>query len=215
MPDKTAAERRRQEHIVIENTSNQYGPFDLPILGGSASAIERMEADGQRQVLESCDLPTEGSDDPEFLRLGFTFGEPHKDDPLFRPATLPKGWKRAGTDHSMHTKIVDELGRERVGVFYKAAFYDRQADMCLTTVSSYVSSLLYYGRTPVLDDEWANVEAVTEAARKEIARSQKTIALYERPDVAERAGAERAAEAIADARAEIAKAEALIAQVTS
>jgi hypothetical protein len=138
---------------VIENTSNQYGPFDLPILGGSASAIERMEADGQRQLLESCDLPTEGSDDPEFLRLGFTFGEPHKADPLFRPATLPKGWKRAGTDHSMHTNIVDELGRERVGVFYKAAFYDRRADMRLATVSSYVSSLLYYGGTPILDDE--------------------------------------------------------------
>lgn len=200
---------------MIENTSNQYGPFDLPILGGSASAIERMEADGQRQLLESCDLPTKGSDDPEFLRLGFTFGEPHKADPLFRPATLPKGWKRAGTDHSMHTKIVDELGRERVGVFYKAAFYDRRADMRLATVSSYVSSLLYYGGTPVLDGEWATVEAVIDAARGEIARERESLELWQRPDVAARQDKKYLDDRIAECRASIAKAEALIAQVTS
>ena len=199
---------------MIENTSNQYGPLDLPMFGGSPAAIERMEADGQRQLLESCDLPTKGSDDPEFLRLGFTFGEPHQHDPLFRPATLPKDWRRESTDHAMHTKIVDELGRERVGVFYKAAFYDRRADMRLTTVHSYVSSLLYYGGTPILDEEWATAEAVAEAARGEIARSRETIALYKEPDVAARSG-KYAAERIADARAEIAKAEALIAAVTS
>jgi hypothetical protein len=200
---------------VIENTSNQYGPFDLPMFGGSARAIERMEADGQRQLLESCDLPTEGSDDPEFLRLGFTFGDPHKDDPLFRPATLPKGWKRAGTDHAMHSNIVDELGRERVGVFYKAAFYDRCADMRLITVSSYVSSLLYYGGTPILDDEWATAEAVAEAARLEIAREKKSLERWQRPEVMAREGADYLADRIAECREDIRKAEALIAQVTS
>lgn len=173
---------------MIENTSNQYGPFDLPILGGSASAIERMEADGQRQLLESCDLPTKGSDDPEFLRLGFTFGEPHKADPL---------------------------GRERVGVFYKAAFYDRRADMRLATVSSYVSSLLYYGGTPVLDGEWATVEAVIDAARGEIARERESLELWQRPDVAARQDKKYLDDRIAECRASIAKAEALIAQVTS
>jgi len=201
---------------MIENTSGR-DPM-LHLLGamsdGPSGYIEGMEAAGQRQVLESCDLPTKGSDDPEFLRLGFTFGEPHQHDPLFRPATLPKGWRRESTDHAMHTTIVDEWGRERVGVFYKAAFYDRRADMHLNTVHGYVSSLLYYGGAPILDEEWATAEAVAEAARGEIARSRETIALYEQPDVAARSG-KYAAERIADARAEIVKAEALIAAVTS
>lgn len=200
---------------MIENTSQQYGPFDLPILGGSGSAIERMEAEGQRQLLESCDLPTEGSEDPEFLRLGFTFGEPHKEDPMFRPATLPQGWKREGTDHSMHTKIVDELGRERVSVFYKAAFYDRRADMHLNTVFGYVSWLLYYGSTPVLDDEWATAEAVVAAARGQIARENKSLALWQRPDVVARNDKKYLDERVAECRENIRKAEALIAQVSS
>lgn len=199
---------------MIENTSQQYGPLDLPMFGGSSAAIERMEAAGQQQLLESCDLPTKGSDDPEFLRLGFTFGDPRPNDPLFRPATLPEGWKREGTDRAMHTKILDALGRERVSVFYKAAFYDRRAHMHLNTVYGYVSSLLYHGGEPVLDDEWATAEAVTEAARGYIGREQETIELYSRPDVADRQP-DYAAKRLAEARAEIAKAEALIAQVQS
>lgn len=200
---------------MIDDTSKQYGPLDLPIFGGSSSAIERMEAEGQRQLLESCDLPTQGSDDPEFARLGFTFGEPHAHDPMFRPATLPEGWKREGTDHAMHSKILDELGRERVGVFYKAAFYDRRADMHLNTVYGYVSSLLYYGGTPVLDDEWATAEAVADAARGEIARERESLALWQRPDVVARNDRKYLDERIAECQENIRKAEALIAQVTS
>lgn len=199
---------------MIENTSQQYGPQDLPIFGGSSSAIERMEADGRRQLLASCDLPTNGSDDPEFLRLGFTFGEPHARDPLFRPATLPKGWTRAGTDHAMHSKILDELGRERVGVFYKAAFYDRRADMHLTTVFGYVSDSLWNDTDPILDAEWATVEAVTAAIGGYIAREKESLDLWQRPDVAARR-TEYAAQRVAEAQESIRKAEALLARVTS
>lgn len=199
---------------MIEDTSKSHTFADLPMFGGSSGAIEAMEARGQQQLLESTDLPTQGSDDPEFLRLGFTFGEPHKHDPLFRPATLPQGWKREGTDHSMHSNIVDQFGRKRVGVFYKAAFYDRRADMHLNTVFGYVSSLLYYGGEPILDDEWATAEAVVEAARGHITRQRESIELYSRPDVAQR-DPKYAKERIAEHNAEIAKAEAFIAAVKS
>jgi hypothetical protein len=203
---------------VIENTAKTTSELEgqailfLARAGVETGAIEAMEARGQQQLLNSCDLPTKGSDDPEFLRLGFTFGEPHPQDRMFRPATLPEGWTKAGTDHAMHSKILDQHGRERVGVFYKAAFYDRRADMHLTTVYGYISGLLYYGGTPVLDDEWATVEAVTEALRGHIKREQESIDLWSRPTSVE-SRPEYAAQRIAEAKAEIAKAEALIAEV--
>ena len=63
----------------------------------------------------------------------------------------------------MWSSVVDELGRERAAVFYKAAFYDRRAHMTLTSVESYLSSCLFNGTTPVLDDAWATLATVTEA----------------------------------------------------
>jgi hypothetical protein len=100
--------------------------------GGFTGAIERMEADGQRQLVTSDRLPiqTRGAD-AAFRALGFTFGDPDPNDQLFRPATLPAGWKREGSDHSMWSYIVDETGTQRVAIFYKAAFYDRNAFMYL------------------------------------------------------------------------------------
>jgi hypothetical protein len=59
--------------------------------------------------------------------MGITLGEPVASDPLFRHATLPKGWRKQPTDHAMWSKLVDAQGRERASIFYKAAFYDRSA----------------------------------------------------------------------------------------
>lgn len=42
---------------------------------------------------------------------------------------LPDGWKKVGTNHDMHSDLVDETGKVRASIFYKAAFYDRRADM--------------------------------------------------------------------------------------
>lgn len=94
-------------------------------------AIEASEARGQAQFVASQSLPTDVRDRKVFEALGFTFGKPFKDDPLFAPATLPAGWTKRGTSHDMHSEILDEKGRVRAGVFYKAAFYDRKADMSL------------------------------------------------------------------------------------
>ena len=103
--------------------------------GGPSSAIEHMEAAGQKQFVGSESIPTEirqpyGMEidvEAEMEKLGFELGPVFPDDKLFRSCKLPPGWKRAQTDHSMHSDIVDEYGRPRVGVFYKAAFYDRKA----------------------------------------------------------------------------------------
>jgi hypothetical protein len=112
----------------IENTTKAAAsnhPMRLP------GAIEASEARGQAQFVASQSLPSDVRDRKVFEALGFTFGEPYKDDPIFAPATLPAGWTKRGTDHDMHSEILDEKGRVRAGVFYKAAFYDRRADMSL------------------------------------------------------------------------------------
>lgn len=152
--------------MAIENTSNR--PGELHLLGilsdGNDGYIGGMEAAGQRELVASTSLPSQlmsGSDD-DFVKLGFTFGDPDPRDPLFRPATLPEGWRKQASDHNMWSYVVDQLGRRRVAVFYKAAFYDRRADMRLETVCSYARTLAYDGAMPVYDDTWCTREAFAE-----------------------------------------------------
>lgn len=103
------------------------GDFANAIIAATPGGIERQEKAGQQALVASTDMPKEMSPSREaFEKLGFKFGDDV--DELFVKATLPPGWTRAATDHSMHSDVLDEKGRKRVGVFYKAAFYDRRAD---------------------------------------------------------------------------------------
>lgn len=146
---------------------------------GMGGYVEGMEAVGQRQLVHSDRLPADAGDgDAAYLALGFTFGSVDPADRLFRPATLPQGWTRKPSDHSLWSYIVDELGRKRVSIFYKAAFYDRSAFMRLQTVSSYVSELLRDGGKPVLDDTWCTRDAVGEALTSIRARHEERLDLY-------------------------------------
>lgn len=161
----------------ILNTSDFYGkgPGAYLILaegmtnhGDPSRAIEEMEANGQAQLVNSDRLPTAARpNDAAFLAVGFTLGDPDPSDVLFRPATLPAGWRRRRTDHSMWSEIVDELGRKRAAIFYKAAFYDRRADMRLETPESYLRDALWHDREPVLDEVWLTRE-VADATLRDI-----------------------------------------------
>lgn len=132
--------------------------------GGQSGPIERQERDGQRQLVNSDRLPADVKGDrAEWGALGFTFGDPDPDDPMFMPATLPEGWKREGSDHAMWSYLVDQHGRQRVAIFYKAAFYDRRAFMRLESVGWYVTKHVEHGGPLVITDEWATPEAVTTA----------------------------------------------------
>lgn len=149
-----------------ENTSKRDPAIHLMgILSvGQGSYIEGLEAAGQRELIHSSALPSDMKPgEATFLSLGFTFGPVDKFDSMFRPATLPAGWRKEGSDHSMWSYIVDELGRRRVAIFYKAAFYDRSAFMRLVTVKSYVSDLLDEGAAPVYDETWCTPRAVYDA----------------------------------------------------
>jgi hypothetical protein len=58
------------------------------------------------------------------------FGEDADD--IFVTVKFPDGWEIKATDHSMWSDLLDDKGRKRGAIFYKAAFYDRSAHMNLT-----------------------------------------------------------------------------------
>lgn len=126
---------------MIRNTTKEVQDCPLGMLGaamggrGMSGAIEEQEAQGQRELLRSEVIPSDGSSKPEeqaaLEAMGFTLGEPVQGDAMFRKCTLPEGWKRVGSDHAMWSYIHDDKGRKRASVFYKAAFYDRSAHIGL------------------------------------------------------------------------------------
>lgn len=97
--------------------------------GSSNNAILGQEADGQRSFVGSDTLPTEiqGNGQEVLEAAGVKFLGIVEDDPLFQWVELPPGWKKVATGHSMWSDLVDDKGRHRAGIFYKAAFYDRAA----------------------------------------------------------------------------------------
>ena len=107
------------------------GDIANALVASTPGGIERQEAAGQRTLVESAMLPKEisGATREQLTALGFKFGADV--DELFVTCELPPGWTKRGTDHSMHSDLFDEQGRKRAGIFYKAAFYDRRADMSM------------------------------------------------------------------------------------
>ena len=99
-----------------------------------SDAILDQEASGQRSLVNSEQLPVDGSPgdrcseeyEEAWLGTGIEFG-PSVEGELFRNALLPDDWKLKATDHSMHSELLDDKGRVRASIFYKAAFYDRSA----------------------------------------------------------------------------------------
>lgn len=90
---------------------------------GTGEAIMRAEKSAQGQLCSSRDVPINGS--AILQALGFLLGD--KTDKIFRSATWPAGWTQEPTDHAMWSEIRDEHGRKRASVFFKGAFYDREA----------------------------------------------------------------------------------------
>jgi len=46
---------------------------------------------------------------------------------LFCTVEAPEGWEVVRTDHHLWTHLLDDLGRRRMTIFYKSAFYDTDA----------------------------------------------------------------------------------------
>ena len=100
-------------------------------LSGEKNVRENMEAEGQQEAVNRTMLakrmyPSRA----DWESLGFTFVD-IPDDNVLCHAELPEGWSIEATSHSMHINILDANGLKRGSMFYKAAFYDRNASMSL------------------------------------------------------------------------------------
>lgn len=111
----------------IRNTTAEilkHGTF----FDGLPGAIEASERAGQRDLERAEQFPAKMGDSREaFERMGLVFIGPTEGDPLFLDCRLPPGWRKRGTDHAMWSDLLDDKGRKRGSIFYKAAFYDRSA----------------------------------------------------------------------------------------
>jgi len=143
--------------------------------GGTEQAIVEQERSGQAQLIHSECLPTDlrGGDQAIFEALGIVFDGPVEEDPLFQYAHLPEGWTKRPGDYHTWSYVLDELGRRRVRVCYKAAFYDRRAHMNVVSVFGYVDHCVQSGSDIVTDNAWATPAAVLEAAREGAERYAK------------------------------------------
>lgn len=103
--------------------------FAHAIVGGTDAAIRYQEAHGQQALVNSAALPKR-CPRAELEQMGVVFGDDADD--LFVNVALPAGWRKQATDHSMWSNLLDDQGRKRGAIFYKAAFYDRNAFMDLS-----------------------------------------------------------------------------------
>jgi hypothetical protein len=195
--------------MTVENTGRRDPMLHLigAMSDGSSDYITNMEAAGQRQLVSSELIPTKAPD-AELTALGFTLGGPVDGDPLFRHATLPAGWTREGSSHAMWSYIVDQHGRRRVAIFYKAAYYDRKAAAHVETSVSYLRDVLYEGLDPVLDDEWLTREVAADVLRS-LAKQSRDEAAEAREFAAGRGDRGYWTKRAAECDAEVVKADAL------
>lgn len=113
------------------NNTSQNPRFDW-LFGGNPGAIEAQEAQGQKEFVESLQLPKKTNyphglnTTEQYHKMGIKVLVPTKKDDMFLGVQLPTGWKKQSTDHSMWNNLVDDKGRIRASIFYKAAFYDRE-----------------------------------------------------------------------------------------
>lgn len=118
-------------------------------LGGEdpTTYITDQERAGQGQLVHSDVLPVDAPWD-RLEALGFRPGPDVEGDPLFRQATLPEGWSRQGSSHAMWSHVVDERGVKRVAIFYKGAWYDRDARAHVERPGSAFATEAIYGDGP-------------------------------------------------------------------
>jgi hypothetical protein len=98
-------------------------------------AVVHQEARGQRELAGADVLPSRGSENPAWVKMGVVFGAKVPGDDLFRRVELPAGWKKVPTDHHLYSHLVDDRGRPRAQIMYKAASYDRDASVHVTRVT--------------------------------------------------------------------------------
>ncbi len=136
-------EKKAPGNSTMQVQDNPMGMLAEAMVCGGSEAILHQESQGQHSFVGSDTLPTDlgrhsDYDSKAILEAaGVKFPGVVEGDDMFQYVDLPQGWKKVATDHSMRSKLVDDKGRERAAIFYKAAFYDRSAHMSLSQRFSY------------------------------------------------------------------------------
>ena len=125
-----------EKNLRSPKNTSQISPEDIFFFFVEATqlgtpALLNQAAQEQRSLVNSDTLPTEmhGNAKETLEFAGVKFLDVVEGDDLFQYVELPQGWKKVATDDSKESKLVDEQGRKRAAIFYKAAFYDRYADL--------------------------------------------------------------------------------------
>ncbi len=133
------------------------GDMENFIAASTPGGIEAQEKRGQIEQSFAETLPNDLRDGrTEFERLGFVFGTPFDD--IFVNVKFPAGWRKKPTEHSMWSEIIDDNGRKRGSIFYKAAFYDRHAHAYLERRFSVVEDYGSEFRTVLIQDACGKVQ---------------------------------------------------------
>lgn len=144
-------DEEEKKNVPLKRTFETDGEMMLlgAMIGGPAFGIDSMQREGQKEMLYIDTLPVSGStpqkawdekgvqyiDDSQeklLIAMGFKLGPPVEgDEKFFRHATFPPGWTRKRTEHHMYTHVLDNKGRPRLQIGYKAAFYDRWSSLVI------------------------------------------------------------------------------------
>jgi hypothetical protein len=115
------------------------GDLESTIIATTPGGIERQEAQGQADMVRNCRLPKKlnGYDQKYTIQQAYekmgikVLGDA---DDIFYKVQLPEGWQlkpQEDSSNSYWSNLIDNKGRNRASIFYKAAFYDRSAHISL------------------------------------------------------------------------------------
>ena len=132
------SEKEEKKVLKVPHNTEQEAT-DHPIIPLVESMLEEkpgdsivaQEAAGQKSFVNSDTLPVEiGGNGKEVLEAaGVKFLGAVENDDLFQYVELPADWKKVPTEDDRWSSLVDETGKIRADIFYKAASYDRKARM--------------------------------------------------------------------------------------
>lgn len=149
--------RKESEFDLLVRMYGRQNPSD---------GILEQESDGQSSFVNSDTLPTDiyGDGKSALEKAGVKFLGIVEGDEIFQYVELPDGWQKEKTGHSMHSQLLDDKGRERATIFYKAAIYDRSAHLSISRRYSYCAD---YKK----EDTHDVIEAIATDCGKEIYRT--------------------------------------------
>lgn len=108
------------------------GDMENFVAASTPGGIEAQERRGQIEQSFQETLPQEmiGCTQVDFEKMGFKFTGKVVDK-IFLECAFPDGWRKQPTEHSMWSNLLDNQGRRRASIFFKAAFYDYNANISL------------------------------------------------------------------------------------